>query len=162
MLRWGQNQELNFFPGEDIMTADKEGHFSKKHGDAKETDPLIADALKKAAEDGHIPCAVAFKIAAATGKDASEIGVAADLLELRLCKCQLGLFGYTPQKCIVKAADEVSENLRERIQASLSNNRIPCSVAWDIAKAFALRKMEVSSACEKLGIKISHCQLGAF
>lgn len=144
------------------MTKDTKGHFSEKHGESRNIDPLIGNALKKEAEDGQIPCAVAFKIALETGKDASEIGVAADLLELRLCKCQLGLFGYSPQKCIVKAADEVSGNLREKIQASLSDNRLPCSVAWDIARAFALRKMEVSSACEKLGIKISHCQLGAF
>ena len=144
------------------MTADKESHFSKKHGEIKEINPIIADALKKEAEEGLIPCTAAFKIASETGKDASEIGLAADLLELRLCKCRLGLFGYSPQKCIVEAADEVSEKLRERIQVSLSDNRIPCAVAWDIAKDFALKKMEVSSACEKLGIKISHCQLGAF
>ncbi|MCJ7809683.1 MAG: hypothetical protein MUP26_05395, partial [Desulfobulbaceae bacterium] len=107
-------------------------------------------------------CAAVHKIAKNLNVTPDEVGKTADLLEVRLSKCQLGLFGYSPQKCIVKAADEVSGNLREKIQASLSDNRLPCSVAWDIARAFALRKMEVSSACEKLGIKISHCQLGAF
>ena len=144
------------------MTKEDNGHFKKKHDESRSIDPLVEDALKKEAEEGQIPCAVAFKIASETGWDASEVGVASDLLELRLSKCQLGLFGYTPRKRIVKAAEEVSENLRKKIQDSLSDNRLPCAVAWEIAKAFGLRKMEVSSACEKLGIKISHCQLGAF
>ncbi len=138
------------------------GHFSEKHGGNRNIDPVLEEALKREAKDGQIACAVAFKIASETEKTPSEVGAAADLLELRLCKCQLGLFGYSPQKRIVKAADTVSENLREKIQASLSDNRLPCSAAWEIAKSFGLRKMEISSACEKLGIKISHCQLGAF
>ncbi len=144
------------------MTKEDKGHFKEKHDESTNIDPLVADALKKEAEDGQIPCAVAFKIVSETGREASEVGVAADLLELRLSKCQLGLFGYTPRKRIVKAAEVVPENLRKKIQDSLSDNRLACSVAWDIAEAFGLRKMEVSSACEKLGIKISHCQLGAF
>jgi hypothetical protein len=144
------------------MTKEDKGHFSEKHGESREPDPLVADALKREAEDGQIPCAVAFKIASETGRNPSEIGVAADLLELRLCKCQLGLFGYSPRKRIVKAAEEVSEDLRKKIQNSLTENRLPCLSAWNIARDFGLRKMAVSSACEKLGIKISHCQLGAF
>ena len=144
------------------MTKEDKGHFSEKHDESANIDPAVEAALKKAAEDEQIPCAVAFKIASETGRNASEIGVAADLLELRLSKCQLGLFGYSPRKRIVKAAEEIPEDLRQKIQGSLSGNRLPCAVAWDIAKTFGLRKMEVSSACEKLGIKISHCQLGAF
>ena len=144
------------------MTKEDKGHFREKHDGSTNIDPLVADALKKEAEDGQIPCAVAFKIASETGRNASQIGMTADLLELRLCKCQLGLFGYSPRKRIVKAAEEVSENLRQKIEDSISDNRLDCAAAWDIAKTFGLRKMEVSSACEKLGIKISHCQLGAF
>ena len=146
------------------MTREDKGHFREKHDETTTItiDPVVADALKKAAEDGQIPCAVAFRIAAETGRPPRQVGVAADLLELRLCKCQLGLFGYSPRKRIVKAAEKVPEDLRQKIKDSLSDNRLPCAVAWDIAKTLGLRKMEVSSACEKLGIKISHCQLGAF
>ena len=144
------------------MTKEDKGHFGEKHGENRKPDPLVADALRRESDDGQIACVVAFKIASETGRDPSEIGVTADLLELRLCKCQLGLFGYSPRKRIVKAAEEVSEDLRKRIQASLTENRLSCAAAWKIAKDSGLRKMAVSSACEKLGIKISHCQLGAF
>ena len=83
-------------------------------------------------------------------------------MNYRLVKCQLGLFGYTPEKKIVRAAKTVDADLKEALQESLVNNRLPCESAWDIAERFQLRKMALSSACETLGIKVKPCQLGAF
>jgi hypothetical protein len=39
---------------------------------------------------------------------------------------------------------------------------MPCAAAWDIAALREIPRLEVSSACEKLGIKIKPCQLDAF
>jgi hypothetical protein len=41
-------------------------------------------------------------------------------------------------------------------------DKLPCVAAWDIAAEFKITKSEVTAACEKLGIKIGYCQLGAF
>jgi hypothetical protein len=81
---------------------------------------------------------------------------------LRLVKCQLGLFGYHPEKKIVKPAASVRLDLEEAILAGLANERLPCQTAWLISDQLSIDKMEVSAACDAMGIKIKPCQLGAF
>jgi len=44
----------------------------------------------------------------------------------------------------------------------MKDGRLPCAAAFRIAADFKLAKIRVSSAFEKLKIKISACQLGAF
>jgi hypothetical protein len=90
------------------------------------------------------------------------VGQTADLLNFRLTKCQMGLFGYLPEKKIVTASDGVSKPLAEAIRGGLQQGRLPCQRAWEIAGRLNLSKMAVSSACEALGIKVKPCQLGAF
>ena len=85
-----------------------------------------------------------------------------DLLKIKLAKCQLGLFGYTPERVIVKPADKVSPELEYAIRGRLVDERLPCAQAWEIAEELSLKKMDVSCAAEALGIKIKPCQLGAF
>jgi hypothetical protein len=148
--------------GDDMTTYEDEGHFAKKHQAGAKANPQIEAALKQKISNGELPCAVAFKIASDLDVQPGEVGQVADLLELRLTKCQLGLFGYRPAKRIVKSAEHVSEDLEKAIRERLENGRLPCVNAWNIAKALGLRKMEVSSACETLGIKVSSCQVGAF
>jgi len=125
-------------------------------------DPLLRDTLLKRGAGGKLPCAVAFDIAKQLGVLPDAIGLAADLLELRLVKCQLGLFGYRPKKSIVKPAGSVAPKLEKAIVASLVNDRLPCRSAWDIAKEFRIHKLKVSAACDAMKIKIRPCQLGAF
>ena len=144
------------------MSKDKEGHFSKKHPLGKEADPRIVETLKQRVPDGEMPCAVAFKIASDLDVEPNLVGQTADLLELRLVKCQMGLFGYKPNKRIVKPAETVSKELETRIRQELTDNRLSCEKAWKIAEQLGLRKMAVSSACEAMKIKINGCQLGAF
>ena len=144
------------------MTKDKDGHFARKHPSDSEIDPRVIEALKQQAADGKLPCAVAFKVASELGVTPGLVGKTADLLELRLRKCQLGLFGYEPDKRIVKPAETVSEALETCILKELTDNRLSCEKAWEIAKKLGLTKMAVSSACEHLSIKINACQLGAF
>jgi PIN domain nuclease of toxin-antitoxin system len=83
-------------------------------------------------------------------------------MNFKLTKCQLGLFGYQPQKKIVKPQDSIQENLKNAISQSLSQGKLSCKHAWEIAFRYNIRKMAVSSACETMGIKIKDCQLGAF
>jgi hypothetical protein len=90
------------------------------------------------------------------------VGKSADLLNLRLNKCQLGLFGYQPNKKIVNPREEADRELKDAISGSLTEGKLTCKAAWDIASRLGVPKMTVSSACEAAGIKIAACQLGAF
>lgn len=138
------------------------GHYSAKHPDGTAYDPALADALRKRAEDDRITCAAAFEVAEAVGATPEEVGKTADLLEYRIIKCQLGLFGYSPEKRIVKPADHVPDDLRERLLEAVADGKISCAAVWDIADELGLARMTVSGACEGLGLKVGPCQIGAF
>jgi hypothetical protein len=128
----------------------------------EQIDPVIRESLERNAEKGELACAVAFRLADELQKSPAAIGEAADLLSIRLVKCQMGLFGYAPEKKIVKAAPRVDPDLEAAIRRGLENGRLPCRTAWELAQSFNVSRMGVSAACEALGIKIKPCQLGAF
>ncbi len=90
------------------------------------------------------------------------MGKTADLLEYRIVECQMGLFGYSPEKRIVRAPEHIDQPLREQLERYAADGRINCATCWKIAADLGLEKMAVSSACEGLGIKVKNCQLGAF
>ena len=136
--------------------------FSDKHGPAASVDDSVKDKVLADAKDSELACAVAFKIAEALKTTPAEVGKAVDLLDFRLIKCQLGLFGYKPDKKIVKAKLPENPELENAIRNALTEERLACRDAWDIARQFQIPKMAVSNACEALKIKIKPCQLGAF
>jgi hypothetical protein len=144
------------------MTHGDKGNYKAKHSSASRLDQKIAQALEKKTADGKITCADASDIADELGAAMKEVGLAIDLMEIEINKCQLGLFGYSPQKMVVKPAEAVQADLEGAIRGALVNDRLPCSGAWRIAKTFGIPKMAVSSACEALKIKVKPCQLGAF
>lgn len=144
------------------MTHRDAGDYSKKHGAGEEPDPAVAKAVTAAADAGKIACARVFSIASGLGVSPSEAGKTVDLLKIRLVKCQLGLFGYTPEKSIVKPAEKVSPELESAIRSRLTDERLPCVQAWQIADELNLTKLDVSCAAEALGIRVKPCQLGAF
>ena len=144
------------------MTHEDAGHYAAKHSPDTRLDPKIAEAIKKKISDGKIPCAAVHKIAHELDVSPNSVGVAIDLLEARISLCQLGLYGYSPEKGIVKPAESVSQELEEAIRNSLVNNRLSCLSSWEIASQLRIPKMNVAAACETLKIKISNCQLGSF
>jgi hypothetical protein len=136
--------------------------FKDKHGLDTEMDEAIKNAVLEAAKDEELPCALAFKIAEDLGVPPGTVGVTLDLLNFRLTKCQMGLFGYKPNKKIISPLVDIPPDLKEGISSSQLDQRLPCKVAWDLAASCKVSKMTVSNACETLGIKIKPCQLGAF
>ena len=122
----------------------------------------MAAVLGDRVRNGELACAVAFSVAEELGKTPQQVGKAADLLGFRLVKCQLGLFGYAPEKKIVKPKRPEDPELAAAIREAAAQGRLSCRETWRIAARFGLRKMAVSSACEALGQKIKPCQLGAF
>lgn len=144
------------------MSCDSRSSFSSKHEAGSRVDPVIRQQLEAHAKNGEISCAVAFEVARICGTSPDKIGKNADLMELRLVKCQMGLFGYHPEKKKVTPSSEPDESVRNEISAHLIDGKLPCKSAWEIASRLNMRKMQISSVCETLGIKISNCQLGAF
>ncbi len=133
-----------------------------KHGPEIKADPAVAEALKSKAGDGRVSCAAAHRIAQDLKVSPALVGVALDLGQYRINKCQLGLFGYYPEKRIVNPAQHVAPELEKAIRAALKNSRLSCSDAWELADKSGLSRLEVAAACESLQIRISSCQLGAF
>jgi len=144
------------------MTHEDAGHYAAKHPDAK-ADPAIAAAIEEKQTDGRITCAAAHAIASKLGCPPEAVGVNIDLLEKRIAKCQLGLFGHGSKKGkTVAKASSVAAELEKAIRAAMDGDRITCKAAWDVADHLNLKRLDVACACEALEIKIGQCQLGAF
>jgi len=144
------------------VTHEDAGHYAAKHSKDTELNPKIAEAVRLKASDERISCAAAHKIAGDLNVEPIDVGTAIDLLEYRITRCQIGLFGYGPEKKIVRPDADVSPDLERAIRESMRDGRISCLSCWRIAKRLHMTKMGVSAACEALGIKLCDCQLGAF
>ena len=136
--------------------------FAEKHESNAQLNQEIKDQIISQTKNNELPCAVAHKIAADLNVSPAEVGKTADLLEMMLVKCQLGLFGYMPEKKIVKPEASEKPDLTSAIQDARVGGNLSCENAWEIARRFDVSKMKVSSVCEQLKIKIKPCQLGAF
>jgi hypothetical protein len=143
------------------MAHEDAGHYAAKHKGA-ELNEKIAAKIREKMSEGSLSCGAAHVIAKELGVAASEVGVTLDLLEVRIGKCQLGLFGYGEEKRIIKPADKVDPELQKEIENSLVDGRLPCKAAWDIAEKFNMKRLDLANACEKLKLKINSCQIGSF
>jgi hypothetical protein len=139
-----------------------EGGFAAKHEAGSVPDPVIRAAIAERLKDRELPCAVAFDIAERARVSPAAVGKTADLMNCRLVKCQLGLFGYGAEKKIVKARGADDPLLVAAIEADLLDGRLACRCAWDIAARFNLTKLSLGGVCEAMGVRIKPCQLGAF
>ena len=142
------------------------GHYARKHSQTSRRPDIMA-ALKDRAQNNQIPCAAVHAVATDFGITPKEVGAQADLLEMRLTHCILGLFGYKKgtqgTSKILDSAIRISPDLETAICSQAgADKRLSCIQCWEIAKACKVKRLEVSSACEQLGIKIKPCQLGAF
>jgi hypothetical protein len=133
-----------------------------KNGTSEKIDQSIADTIASLVKNGELPCAVAFDIASKLSITPQEVGNYADHLKIRLVKCQMGLFGYQPEKKIVQSAPSIPPDLETAINNALSDGKLTCRGAWDLAALLKMPKMTISNACEAMKVKITTCQIGAF
>ena len=56
----------------------------------------------------------------------------------------------------------MNEKLEKEIQDSLVDGKLPCAVAFSIAKKLKVNPRQVGDTANKLNIKIKSCQLGCF
>jgi hypothetical protein len=150
------------FQGVKIMTKDIEKHYADKHGKNVKISPELAAKIKETATEGKMPCAVAFKIAEDLDIKPAEVGVALDLFKIRIIKCQIGIFGYDKGSKLAKSPGQVPDALGSAIREKLAGGKLACRNAWQIAGELGIGKMDVTAACDAMGIKVSPCQLGAF
>jgi hypothetical protein len=57
---------------------------------------------------------------------------------------------------------DIGRALEKEMRASLVNGKLPCAVAFRIAKKLKVSPKQVGDAANSLKIKISSCQLGCF
>jgi hypothetical protein len=144
------------------MTRKQAGEYKTKHSPDHRTSAAIVEAIKGKIKNNELSCTHAESIARDTRTTLAEVGTNLDLLEVRIGKCQLGLFGYNPTSKAVEPATMVSPELTTAIRSALNDERLPCAAAWTIAASLAIPRMAVAEACEAMKIKIKPCQLGAF
>ncbi len=128
--------------------------------------PEIAEALHRIVTDDTLACADAFTVARELRIRPLAVGETADVLSIRLARCQLGLFGY-PGKQGWQSAGVTTMDVPAGLEEAISEARGPdghlsCAVAWLLADRFGAPRMQVGWVAERLGIKIASCQLGAF
>ena len=56
----------------------------------------------------------------------------------------------------------MEDKLEEKIKSSLVDGRLPCAVAFKIAKELKVSPNDVGDAANRLSVKIGGCQLGCF
>jgi hypothetical protein len=144
------------------MSEKKRKPYSQKHDPHLRPDPTIKKALTNRGVGSEIPCALAFEIARDLGVAPEKVGRTVDILDIPLATCQLGLFGYKPEKKIIRAEDTTNQELKDVVVGSTEDSRLSCAVAWQIADRFNVGKKVVGNVCQANGIKIKDCRLGAF
>lgn len=144
------------------MAHENAGQYAAKHPEGTTLNEKIAEKVNTLVVEGEISCGEAHAVAHELGVSPKEVGVTIDLMELRINQCLLGLFGYSPEGKVVTPAESVSPQLRAALEAEKAKGGVSCEAAWGLAERFNLRRLEVSSACEALGMKIVSCQLGTF
>jgi hypothetical protein len=147
------------------MTHEDAGKYALKHPPGKKPNEQIAKAIREKSPGDELACAVAEKIAKAIKVAIPEVGVTADLLEMKIKKCQLGLLGWGKNPDHgndFRAADSVSAEMKSALEKATENAAVTCAAAWAIADRLGTERKAVSAACDTLRVKIRKCQLGAF
>ena len=143
------------------MTHEDQGHYADKYKGVK-IDPTISKKIKALAQNNTITCSSAHRAAKDLGVSPAQIGVQADLLELRISQCQMGLFGYGKGIKKIDPSIHLGDDLWASLEKAGKDKRISCALCWEMAARFKMKKLDMGSACEKLDLKIKPCQLGAF
>ncbi len=133
----------------------------------KNEEAVEAEVRSSLGKDGQLTCAAAQKIAGEVGVEPLEVGKKADEIDIRITRCQLGLFGYAPKKGmpgykLVKKLGTLPEPVSASVRKAVSDGKIPCLKLWGIAEQHKLTRSEIGNVVETLGIKVSPCQLGCF
>jgi len=147
------------------MTHGDAGKYALKHPPGTKPNEQIAKAIREKSLGGTLACGMGEKISKELKVDISEVGITADLLGMKISKCQLGLFGWGKKPNHgkdIRAADSVSVEIKSALEEVAENGAVTCAALWAIADRLGAERKAVSAACDTLRLKIRVCQLGAF
>jgi len=147
------------------MAHEDAGKYAAKHPPGTTRNEQLAKAIREKSPGGDLACAMGEKISKELKVDISEVGITADLLELKIKECQLGLFGWGDKPNHgkdIQAADSVSVEIKSALEKAAVNGGVTCAALWAIADRLRVKRKVVSAACDTLRLKIRVCQLGAF
>ncbi len=147
------------------MAHEDAGKYAAKHPPGTALNERIAQAIREKTSGGELVCAMGEKISQELKVSIAEVGITADLLEMKIKECQLGLFGWGEKPKHGKdicPADSVSGEMKNALEKAAVNGKVACAALWAIAASLGVKRKDVSAACETLGLKIQACQLGSF
>ncbi|MCX8119118.1 MAG: hypothetical protein N3G78_14460 [Desulfobacterota bacterium] len=147
------------------MTHEDEGRYGLKHPPGTKVDEAIARAIREKMAVGEFTCSMAEEISKEMNVKMSEVGRTADLLEIKIRKCQLGLFGWGEGESRGKAIEpspSVPPEMKKALEELAEKGAVTCASLWGLADRLRVERRALSSACEALGLKIRSCQLGTF
>jgi len=61
-----------------------------------------------------------------------------------------------------KLSEERLSELEAEIKTCLKSGYLPCPAAWKIARKAGVTKIAVGEVCDRLGIRVTDCQIGFF
>ena len=61
-----------------------------------------------------------------------------------------------------KISNEVLSQLEDTVKVSLKDGYLPCAVAFKIAREAQIPKVAVGEMTDRLGIRVTNCQIGCF
>ena len=115
-------------------------------------------------KDGRISCAAALSLASKYQAEPAMVGEMIDELKISIELCQLGLFGYGPEKKKnIIEPDTIPSDISQWIEDAKSGvGYLTCADIFAKAKETSRSKALLAGACEKMELKIRACQIGAF
>jgi hypothetical protein len=147
------------------MTHENAGKYAAKHPPDTAPNEQIAKAVREKSSGGALSCAMAEKMSKELKVHMAEVGRTADLLEIKIKECQLGLFGWGDKPHHgkdIQATDSVPVEIKSAIEKAAVNGTVACATLWRIADQLSVKRKVVSAACDTLRLKIRPCQLGTF
>ena len=114
--------------------------------------------------DGRLPCARAFLAAQTLEATAAEVAAHANRTDVRVCHCQLGLFGYDAfgGKGFPGTIESVPETVADALRNAASGDEISCAAAWHVADRLGIPRPLAGACADRLNLRITRCQLGCF
>ena len=101
------------------MAHEDAGKYAAKHPPGTTLNEQIAKEIREKSSGGKLGCAMGEKISKELKIGIAEVGITADLLEMKIKECQLGLFGWGEKPSHgkdIQAADSVSVEIKSALE----------------------------------------------
>ncbi len=128
---------------------------------------VLSEIRSRLDSRGELSCEAAHSVAAELDADAASVGRQADEAKIRICRCQLGLFGHAAEKGmpgykLVRKLDRLPEPASTEVRNTAAQGQIACIDLWRIGREQGLAKADMGNIVETLGIQVFPCRLGCF